>query len=571
MAPVWIGLRQVVSWPDDIIPFMLRSRYRRILWFFGRILLVLIFWDIVLPRLGLARLSRRTRPARLKKYAAGFRLLAIQLGGVMIKAGQFLSARLDVLPREVTDELSGLQDEVLPEALDDIRQIIEHEFGLPLEDMYCWFEETPVAAASIGQVHRARTCSSPGESETPPVVVKVQRPDIERIVSTDLSALRVVAGWVQKYPPIRKRMNVSLLLEEFSQSLSEEIDYLNEGKNAEVFAANFSERPDVRVPHVYWSHTTRRVLTLEDVQAIKITDYAAIEAAGISRAEVANRLLDAYLQQIFEDSFFHADPHPGNLFVLPEPKSEDGTTPWRLVFVDFGMTGKISPGVLAGMRELLIAVGVQDGARVVKAYQMLGVLLPGADLELLAQANQQAFRRFWGKTTTELVDMGHAEIAAFAREFGDLLYEMPFQIPQNFILLGRCLGILSGICTGLDANFNVWQGVMPYATRLINEERGGVWRYGLTEATATVRLLAGLPRRVDSLLARMEEGRLEVRSSELRHEVGRLGRAVRRLAVAVFFAAFLLGAVQLYLAGENTLAAVLGTAAVLTLLGFLLR
>lgn len=550
---------------------VLRSRYRRILWFFAGVILWIIFWDIVLPRLGLARLARRTRSGRYQKIAARFRALAVRMGGVMIKVGQFLSARLDVLPREITSELAGLQDEVLPEALADIRSVIENEFGAPLEEKYCWFEEIPLAAASIGQVHRARICSSAGETETPPVVVKVQRPNIERIVATDLSALRVVAGWVQKYPPIRRRMDVKILLEEFSETLYEEIDYLNEGKNAEVFAANFSSRPDVRVPQVYWSHTTRRVLTLEDVQAIKITDYAAIEAAGIPRAEAANRLLDTYLKQIFEDRFFHADPHPGNLFLLPESEGGEELSSWRLVFVDFGMTGKISPAVLAGMRELLIAVGTQDGARVVKAYQMLGVLLPGVDLDLLAQANQQAFRRFWGKTTTELVEMGHAEIASFAKEFGDLLYEMPFQVPQNFILLGRCLGILSGICTGLNPEFNVWQSVMPYATRLINEETGGVWRYGLAEAAAGVRLLAGLPRRVDDLLTRLEEGRLELRSSDLRQGFARLERAIRRLAAVMLFAALLVGAIQLYLADQDLPGALLGFGAVIAFFILLFR
>ena len=549
----------------------LRSRYRRILWFFAGVILRIIFWDIVLPRLGLKRLTRRTRSARLQKVAINFRALAVQMGGVMIKVGQFLSARLDVLPQEVTSELAGLQDEVLPEALKDIRSVIESEFGVPLEEKYCWFEETPVAAASIGQVHRARICPPIGGEETPPVVVKVQRPNIEHIVATDLSALRVVAGWVQKYPPIRKRMDVRVLLEEFSQSLYEEIDYLNEGKNAEVFAANFSSRPDVRVPQVHWDHTTRRVLTLEDVQSIKITDYADIEVAGISRAEAADRLLDTYLKQIFEDRFFHADPHPGNLFLLPERGEGGELSSWRLVFVDFGMTGRITPATLTGLRELLIAVGTQDGGRVVKAYQMLGVLLPGADLDLLAQANQQAFRRFWGKSTTELVEMGHAEIASFAKEFGDLLYEMPFQVPQNFILLGRCLGILSGICTGLNPEFNVWQSVMPYATRLIDEEKGGIWRAGLTEAVDTVRLLAGMPRRVDNLLTRLEEGRLELRLGDFRQGAARLERAVRRLIAAVLFAAFLLAAVQLYLAHQDLASYLLGGAAVTAFLILLFR
>ena len=175
-------------------------------------------------------------------------------------------------------------------------------------------------------------------------MVKVQRPNIENIIATDLAALRTVGRWLNYYPPIRKRANVPALLEEFTRTLYEEIDYLAEGRNAETFAANFKDHPGVLVPKVIWTHTAQRVLSLEDVQGIKITDYEAISAAGISRTEVASRLLDTYLQQIFQDGFFHADPHPGNLFVRVNPA--DGTRlekkpEWRLTFVDFGMVGRI--------------------------------------------------------------------------------------------------------------------------------------------------------------------------------------------------------------------------------------
>ena len=164
---------------------------------------------------------------------------------------------------------------------------------------------------------------------TYPVVVKVQRPNIEKIIATDLAAIRTVGGWIKRYPPIRKRANIPGLITEFTRVLYEEIDYLAEGKNAEIFAANFSNDPGVLVPKVIWTHTTKRVLTLEDVRAIKITDYDEITAAGISRSEVAGRLLNTYLKQIFEDGFFHADPHPGNLFVKPLDKTDDGSSEQR--------------------------------------------------------------------------------------------------------------------------------------------------------------------------------------------------------------------------------------------------
>ncbi len=484
------------------------------------------------------------------------------MGGVMIKVGQFLSARLDVLPREITDELSGLQDEVLPETYLDIQQVIENEFGRSINDLFAEFDEKPLAAASIGQVHRARLNVSECE-DCPPVVVKVQRPGIEQIVEIDLSALRVVTGWINRYPPIRKRVDMPRLMEEFSASLKEEIDYLLEGKHAETFAANFATQEEIQVPKVFWSHTTRRVLTLEDVQAIKITDYAAIDAAGIDRKAVAERLFATYLKQIFEDRFFHADPHPGNLFVLPIP-GED-TVGWKLVFVDFGMVGHLPDATLAGLREVLIAIGTQDAPRLIRAYQQLHILLPGADIELIERASTEAFSRFWGRTAPELAGLGREEVVEFAREFGDLLYNMPFQVPENFILFGRCMGILSGICSGLDQDFNIWSQIAPYAQKLVSMERGSSFQFLVGEVTETLRLAAGLPRRGDNLLTRIEQGKLSVQMPELKHSLDRLERSAGRVPAAIVFAAFFLAATQLYLAGELVPAAVVGGAALITL------
>jgi predicted unusual protein kinase regulating ubiquinone biosynthesis (AarF/ABC1/UbiB family) len=537
---------------------MITSRYRRILWFFGRVILAFIGWEVILPRLGLRRLTRRTRAERLRQIAVRFRALAVQMGGVMIKVGQFLSARLDVLPVEITDELAGLQDEVQAEPFEAMRRVIENEINGPLESKFSAFQITALAAASIGQVHQARV----RDSDLPPVVVKIQRPNIQSIVDTDLAALRVVSRWISYYPPVRKRVSVPALLEEFSRSLYEEIDYLNEGKNAETFAANFAAQPGVRVPQVIWSHTTRRMLTLEEIQGIKITDYAQISAAGIDRKAVAERLINTYLKQIFEDRFFHADPHPGNLFVLPAADNETG---WKLVFVDFGMTGAIPPNQLEALREMLIAVGTQDVPRLIRSYQLMGILLPGADLPLLEKATRRAFERFWGKSTAEMVTLGHQEAVAFAKEFGDLLYEMPFQVPENLILLGRCLGILSGICSGLNPDFNVWVSVMPYARRLVEAEGGKGVGVLLEEGLSFLRTLVSLPGRTDALLQRIEQGRLEVQLPEMKGQIARLERRINRLSAAILFAALLVAAVELYLAGALGLAIAGGAGAFLAL------
>lgn len=549
-------------------PSPYRARYRRILWFFARVLLNVGFWDVLLPRLRLPGPGKRTRGRRYRQIAVDFRALAIQLGGVMIKVGQFLSARLDVLPREVTDELAGLQDEVKPEVFGAIRAVAESELGAPLEEIFDCFDEQPVASASIGQVHRA--CLRGGENDlnaVRDVVVKVQRPDIPQIVDVDLAALRVVGGWMNRFNFIRKHVDAPALIVEFSRSLYEEIDYLHEGQNAERFAENFKQFPGVYVPRVHWPTTTKRVLTLENVQAIKITDYAAIEAAGIDRREVAQRLFGTYMKQIYDDRFFHADPHPGNLFVNPLPLREgQSKVEWLLVFVDFGMTGQVTPGQMNGLRELLIALGTRNPARIVKAYQMLGVLLPGADLELLERAGARVFDRFWGMTAPEMVSLSQEELFSFLHEFENLIYEMPFQVPQNIVLLVRCLSILSGMCTGLDVDFNAWSSIGPFAQKLVAEESGSRWKSWLAELGVFAQALFSLPQKMDRLVTRLEQGNLEVRTPDLKNGVDRLDRGVNRLSGAVIFAALLLAAAQLYTAGELTLAGILAGAALLAFL-----
>jgi predicted unusual protein kinase regulating ubiquinone biosynthesis (AarF/ABC1/UbiB family) len=531
----------------------LRARYWRIVFFFGRVVLGFIFWEVFLARIGLRAWTRSTRSARYKKIATNFRALAIRMGGLMIKVGQFLSARLDVLPPEITDELAGLQDEVPPETFEDIRRLAEAELGVRLTEKYAWLDEAPMAAASLGQVHRARLTASDAQTQGfSEVVVKVQRPFIEQIVEVDLSALRRVGGWLQKYKPISDRANVLELIEEFASTTHEEIDYLAEGRNAETFSANFKDNSGVHVPKVVWSVTTKRVLTLENVFAIKLGDYSAITAAGIDRADVAKRLLDTYMQQIFEDGFFHADPHPGNLFVTPlDSTDSDGKREWRLTFIDFGMVGRMPENLRAGLREAVIAVGTQDAARLVQAYKTLGVLLPSADMKLIEMAGAQLFDRFWGMSMKELRQINHAEMMKFGLQFRELMYNMPFQLPQNLLMLGRTVAILSGMCTGLNPDFNLWTSIAPYATKLVADEGISNWQTWLEEAGKIFQILIGLPGRTDRVLTMIERGNLTVQMPQMNRQMMFLEQSVNRLSGGLVFAAMIIGGAILF--GSNEL------------------
>ncbi len=532
----------------------LRARYRYILGFFARATASFVFWEIILPRIGLRRLTRRTRSRRYQKIAGQFRAMAIRMGGVMIKVGQFLSARLDILPVEITEELSGLQDEVPAEDFGSIRKLAEAELGSPLEDKFESFESEPLAAASLGQVHPARLrVEAPEANQFRDVVVKIQRPFIDQLIDVDFSALRRVAGWLMRYKPIRKRVDLRALIAELETTVHREIDYLSEGKNAEAFSANFAERKRVHVPRVVWSQTTQRVLTLENVYAIKITDYDAITAAGIERSEVAKVLFDTYLKQIFEDGFFHADPHPGNLFVTPMLAVQGTKASWQLTFVDFGMVGHVPEELRDGLREMLIGIGTRNAARVVESYRILGVLLPGADLKLLEQAEAQLFDRFWGMSMSELRKVNHGEMRQFAMQFRELMYEMPFQLPHNLLLLGRTMAILSGMCTGLDPNFNLWGQLTPYAQKLVAQAGISNWEVWLDEIGDLVKELVGLPAQTGRVLTRLERGELNVNTPQVNRQIYHLESAVNRLVGSIIFAAFLFGGVLLYQSGDITL------------------
>jgi predicted unusual protein kinase regulating ubiquinone biosynthesis (AarF/ABC1/UbiB family) len=493
------------------------------------------------------------------------------MGGVLIKVGQFLSARVDVLPSEATDELSGLQDEVPSESFDAIRVVAEAELGAPLLDKFAEFDAIPLAAASLGQAHVAKLRINKDQAKNLnfevednednqgiiyPVVVKIQRPKIELIIATDLAAIRTVGGWIKRYPPIRKRANIPGLIAEFTRTLYEEIDYLAEGRNAETFAANFSNDPGVLVPKVIWTHTTKRLLTLQDVRGIKITDYDEITAAGISKSDVAARLLNTYLKQIFEDGFFHADPHPGNLFIrLVNSRDSETSTQkdWLLTFIDFGMVGRMRPEIREGLREMLIGVGLQDASRVVKAYQILGILLPGADVALLEKAEAAMFQRFWGKGMDELTHINMDEIHNFAYEFRDILFNMPFQLPQDLIFLGRAVGILSGMCMGLDPQINVFEHLAPFAQKIIKEEAQHDWGYWVKEVGDITRKMISLPTRADALITRMERGELNVRDPQLAENVKKLEKIVSKAVGGIIFAAFLLASIQVSASSQEVL------------------
>jgi len=528
-------------------------RYRKVRRFVARTFVHVVWWDMILNVPGLRRF-RRPAVERWQGIARRYRGLAGEMGGVLIKLGQFFSTRVDILPPEVTRELAGLQDEAPPERFEDICRQIEEDFGRPLSDVFAWVSPEPIGAASLAQVHRARL---PGGGE---VVVKVLRPGIDVLVETDLAAARLALRLLKVSSKIRRRVNLERLADEITHTTREELDLAREGKNAERFAKDFAGDSRVYIPKVFWEQSARRTLTLENVGFIKMSDQEGIERAGIRRPEVARTVYRIYMQQIFVHHFVHADPHPGNLFVRPLPvEGEAGfgpgdpagppasgeARPFQIVFVDFGMVAAIPERLRGALREYAIGLGTRDASRMVHSYVAAGVLLPGADLRRLEEVHEALFERFWGVRIGDLRDVAFSEAAYFLREYRDLLYEIPFQVQVDLLFTSRAVGLLAGLSTQLDPAFDPWAETMPFAQRLAEEELKRDWRGLLRELLVQGQALLALPQRMDAFFSRAERGTLTVQTSlnpEAKKMVQRLERSIQRMAWMVVAAGLLITA-----------------------------
>ncbi len=572
-----INVREVIK--NKPRSLRMQFRYVRVVWHFGWLFVQLVFWHVLMQRYFPERVQRGNLK-RWTRYARSFRYFAIEMGGVMIKLGQFISTRSDILPPEVTNELASLRDEVPGVPTEKIRAIIEQELG-SISERYSQFDNQPVAAASLGQVHRARLKS--GER----VVIKVLRPGIVEICYTDLAAMFTVARIAMKFKFISRRSDAVALIEEFGRVLLEELSYKHEARNAARFSEMFKTDLGVYVPTIYTEHSTDHILTIEDVTTIKLDDYAALEAAGISRRAVASRLMDTYLRQIFEEGFFHADPHPGNLFVYPLPPDNDAYNaqegqdgnPFYLIFIDFGMVGTLTPQIINGLLGTMASVVTRDAKKLVQSYGELGILLPDADTQRIEDATRAVFDQVWGLTMAQMGSVSYESMSNIGKEFNDLLFSMPFQVPQDFIYLGRTVSILSGIATGLDVNFNPWEEMQPYTQKLIAKQLeavgvnpiasifGSTVLQGLFSGGGAQTLLNigqnlfGRTGAADSkdVIARIERGEITMRvepSHEYQRQLTRMESQERRTTRAIIFGSSLITSTIFYVNGDVIPAAV---------------
>ena len=526
----------------------LKARYRRILRFASLALAELWWFELFLPQIGLAKLGARGRIRRLKRLARKFHDLAADLGGLMVKVGQFLSARLDVLPESVTKELEGLQDEVAPEPFDKIVSLIERELGMSASVAFASINQVPIAAASLGQAYRAKLSAGlAADLGYEDVIVKVLRPGIEEIVEVDLKALRKIGGWLARVKLVSRRTDAPALVEEFATTTLEEIDYLHEAQNLERFAANFAGDARVGTPDIIWERSARRVLTLSDVSAIKISDVDAIIEAGLNPNAVAAELARVTFEQFFVTGFFHADPHPGNIFVKPMP-AESGID-FTLTFIDFGMMGQVDEDLRNNLQRFLFAVASRDARGWVAACERLGVLLPSADTVILEQAISELFDRFGGVGVGDLVQTDPRELREFALRFSEILRTLPFQLPNDFLFLIRALSLISGVASTLNREFNIWDAIDPFARSLLNGAGSGVAKNLGKEFLSFASTVGRLPGRIDDLISRVDAGQVIIRNPELETRLRVLDSSVRRATSGLLFTGLLIGGLMIN--GQN--------------------
>ena len=464
---------------------------------------------------------------RRKTQAVWIRNTLLDLGPTFIKVGQLFSTRADIFPGEYVEELAKLQDKVPAFSYEQVEAIVEKELGKKIPELFHNFEPIPLAAASLGQVHKAVLHT--GES----VVVKVQRPGLKKLFEIDLQILKGITRYFQNHPKWGRGRDWLGIYEECCRILWEEIDYLNEGRNADTFRRNFRGYDWVNVPRVYWRYATSRVLTLEYLPGIKISQYEALEAAGLDRKAIARQGAQAYLLQLLNSGFFHADPHPGNIAV-----SANGA----LIFYDFGMMGRIKSNIREGLMETLFGIAQKDGDRVVQSLINLGAIAPTDDMGPVRRSVQYMLDHFMDKP------FENQSVAAISDDLYEIAYNQPFRFPATFTFVMRAFSTLEGVGKGLDPEFNFMEVAKPYAMQLMtdmNGSEGNSFLNELSRQAAQVSSTAlGLPRRLEDTLEKLEQGdmRLRVRSIETERLLRRQSSIQLSISYALLISGFTLSA-----------------------------
>ncbi|MBN6188327.1 AarF/ABC1/UbiB kinase family protein [Aneurinibacillus sp. BA2021] len=425
--------------------------------------------------------SREQWEALVARQAREYKRTALKLGGLLIKMGQFLSTRADIMPRAFTVELTDLTDRVPPIPWEKSRAIIEQELNQPISDVFMSLSERPVASASIGEVYKGQLHS--GEK----VALKVQRAGIEKIIDADFAATRVVVRLARRFTRFGKTMDLHALYRELERTISRELDFRKEHAHAKRFAQMYETNPAIQVPRYYEEWMTRRILVMEWVEGAKVVDHAFLDRHQIDRTVLVQRLTDLFLQQVLMYGFFHADLHPGNVFIRP-----DGT----IVLLDFGMVGEIKQEARRHIQTLIQAVVLKDYDLMVQALDALQFLTPQADREQVKIALQVGLEMYFTRAFEELDDEMIEEIQL---QIQDFVQTQPIQLPAEYAFLGRAVSTVVGVITTIKPDVDFLEVGRPVVSQWLNQQetKQDNRRIAFQLVRDVAREMAALPRQIN--------------------------------------------------------------------------
>jgi ubiquinone biosynthesis protein len=503
------------------------ARYREIAGVFARQGFGAIFTQLGIDRtLDVPRRLFRSSDGDLESIppAVRLRLALEELGPTFIKLGQIASTRPEILPPSIIVELSRLQDNVPPAPWEDVQPIIEAELGRPIHEVFLAFDRTPMAAASLAQVYPAML---PDRTQ---VVVKVQRPNVERIVSTDLEIILDIARLAKERLPGFLPFDPVDVADQFAMALREELDYRREGRNADRFRENFQDEDFLYVPKVYWEYTTNRLMVQERIHGIKFDDFAALNAAGYDRNAIAVNASRMVVKEVLEDGFFHADPHPGNLLIMPGEV---------IGLLDFGTVGYLDARDKANLIRLYIAVIQFDSVAIVEQLIRMGVADVTVDERSLERDLRQLLRRYMG---LPLKDISASELLS---EIQPIIYEYRLRVPADYWLLIKTLVIMEGVGKQLAPDFDVFEESQPYVRRfLIKLALPTTWGPEVVRSiTGWTSFLNDVPRQTNRLLTQLENGQIKIKIDDPATEslAKQVNRAANRLIQAILIGSLTIG------------------------------
>lgn len=478
-------------------------------------------------RLGLTNqiLSKKQQESEkhMNKQTIGIKLRNILqgLGPTFIKLGQIASTRRDLIPEEIALELEQLQDNVVAFSFQEVRDIIEQELGDTLENLFQDFEEEPLASASIGQVHSAHLLT--GEH----VAVKIQRPDIQPIVETDLEILDDLARIMESRISWAKNYQIRKIINEFSKTLLAELDYYIEGRNCERIAKQFTHQPEIQIPQIHWKYTTKRVLTMDFVQGIKVSNLERLDEEGYNRKLIAERITQSMLQQIFVEGFFHGDPHPGNIYILPEN---------RIAYLDFGMVGRLNEETKFNFASLIIHLQRGNTEGLIRTISSMGMLSEGTDMTSFYNEIDKLVMKYYDISFSKL------HLSEAINDLLRIIYQNRIQISSDLTVLAKTLIVLEAIVENLDPEFSIMKAAKPFGEKLLflRYEPKSILKKSWQQLIENAQIISEIPKNVKDLTKTIKNGNLNLKISvlELQFFLLRLDKISNRLAFSIILLAF---------------------------------